>query len=131
LAELLGYTQAHISRLLSQKVDTPPSIEFCHKLAEAIPNISFGLARAWREECQMAREPEKIRQAYLRDIARAKCAARPSLVCEQCGYSEHDAAALFCDQCGNALARLCPDCNHRNRSIAKYCQKCGRKMLNG
>jgi hypothetical protein len=128
LGEMMGYDDSHVSRLLSDKVDVAPSIEFCHKLSLAVPNISFGTALAWRQECQIARHPEVIRQAYLRHIARAKRAARPSVVCEQCGYSDHDPGALFCDQCGDTLARLCPNCDHKNRTIAKHCQKCGHSL---
>src|SRR5262249_62310549 len=34
-------------------------------------------------------------------------------------------AAIFCEQCGSTLLRLCSTCGHSNSGAAKFCSKCG------
>ena len=44
--------------------------------------------------------------------------------CKKCGY-ENDDDAEFCEKCGSALARACPNCNSPLKPGASFCKKCG------
>jgi len=49
--------------------------------------------------------------------------------CLYCGQPKHDRDALFCTLCGNPIANSCPECSHRNITIARYCEKCGHPTV--
>jgi ABC-type oligopeptide transport system substrate-binding subunit/class 3 adenylate cyclase len=44
--------------------------------------------------------------------------------CADCGY-ENDDDAKFCEKCGNALARVCSNCNSPIKPGASFCKECG------
>jgi hypothetical protein len=44
--------------------------------------------------------------------------------CPQCQH-ENSAVAKFCEECGTRLARTCPSCGHEVRPQAKFCEECG------
>jgi class 3 adenylate cyclase/ribosomal protein L40E len=44
--------------------------------------------------------------------------------CMKCGY-ENDDDAEFCEKCGSALTRVCPQCNNPLKPGASFCKKCG------
>ena len=44
--------------------------------------------------------------------------------CPQCDAMNPD-DAIFCDECGSKLDKVCSSCGHPNRDKAKYCGKCG------
>ncbi len=44
--------------------------------------------------------------------------------CADCGY-ENDEDAKFCEKCGNALARICSNCNSPIKPGASFCKECG------
>lgn len=49
------------------------------------------------------------------------------LTCPACGKA-NDAAAKFCDNCGEPLRRICPACGKENDAEAKFCDNCGGKL---
>ena len=55
-----------------------------------------------------------------RDTAGQRCAA--------CG-SSNDAAARFCDDCGQPLGRTCPGCRTSNAGDARFCADCGVALV--
>src|SRR4030065_2719101 len=44
--------------------------------------------------------------------------------CAGCGY-ENDDDSKFCEKCGNALARVCSNCNSPIKPGASFCKECG------
>ena len=46
--------------------------------------------------------------------------------CYYCGRAKHDTDALFCIMCGRPIVNFCTECSHRNISIARFCEKCGK-----
>jgi len=44
--------------------------------------------------------------------------------CLKCGYV-NDNDAEFCENCGSALAQVCPNCNNPLKPGASFCKKCG------
>ena len=44
--------------------------------------------------------------------------------CADCGY-ENDDDSKFCEKCGNALARVCSNCNSPIKPGASFCKECG------
>ncbi len=47
--------------------------------------------------------------------------------CSKCGF-ENDADAEFCENCGIALAQICPHCSAALKPGAIFCKKCGNPV---
>ena len=45
--------------------------------------------------------------------------------CSSCG-TENRGGSRFCDNCGAALATMCPHCGQPNRADARFCASCGK-----
>lgn len=46
----------------------------------------------------------------------------------KCPRCQHDADAVFCQECGRRLEEACPGCGTANRIEAKFCKKCGQPV---
>ena len=49
--------------------------------------------------------------------------------CLYCGYADSDPDALFCVRCGNPVVNACLACGHRNISLSRRCEDCGRPTI--
>lgn len=50
-----------------------------------------------------------------------------SNICPKCGeHNEED--AKFCDKCGTKLVNVCPNCGTENKADAKFCSNCGKEL---
>ena len=50
--------------------------------------------------------------------------------CSACHY-DNEAIALFCEECGNRLAFVCPGCGSELKPTARFCLKCGTRTAAG
>jgi predicted ATPase/class 3 adenylate cyclase len=50
--------------------------------------------------------------------------------CPNCQHKNRD-TAKFCENCGNRLQILCPNCDTVNRAGAKFCDNCGHELTEG
>ena len=62
------------------------------------------------------------------NLASAVGLGREMILCPTCG-STNGADAMFCDQCGGALAKDCSGCGRRNDFDAVYCDACGVQLV--
>ncbi|MCR3905699.1 MAG: zinc ribbon domain-containing protein [Tenericutes bacterium] len=51
----------------------------------------------------------------------------PSKTCPQCG-KELFPDAMYCDNCGCAMFKKCPDCMELNEVSSKFCKSCGNQF---
>ncbi len=47
--------------------------------------------------------------------------------CPQCQH-ENSEVAKFCEECGTRLVQVCPSCGHEVNPSAKFCAECGTAL---
>lgn len=64
---------------------------------------------------------------FVSGIVGQRPSSEKTVKCPSCGEIANP-GAVFCDHCGQTLAKICPNCQAHNDADARYCEKCGQAI---